>query len=926
MASTDAKAFPIKNQAYRVTFPILDADGDLVTAAAALDSEVSKDGATFADCTSEATEIATGSGMYFLDLTATEMNADTVAVIVKTTSTGAKTTAMVFYPLEDADLRVNVAQWAGSATATTNIALKTTLAKTTDITGFNDISTANVQTELTTYGGLKPTTAGRTLDVTATGEAGIDWSNIGAPTTTQNLSATTISTAQAVTVADKTGYSLTAAYDPAKTAAQVGSQMTLTAAYDPAKNAMQAGTAVTLTAAYDAAKLAAPVGAAMTLTPAYDACKTSMQAGSTVVLTSAYDAAKTAAAPGAAMTLTSVYDAAKTAASQANVATELNNYGAVKPTTPGTTLDISANGNAGIDWANIDNNNSYRELLNTYVYNVANVTAVSQPVSTNKDFAIDTIKATTDKLNTALEIDGTVYRYTTNALEQAPTGSGGGGGAGWDEVLPGTHAAGTAGYILGHNLDAQVSSRLPTTSYIVPPSAIQNATATRDIDNSLPAPGSWGAATNAAAAAGDPWATPLPSASYLPGTAGDIIGNKIDVAVSTRLAAANYTAPYSPTVIAQTTRDINNQTPATNSWGAATNAAASAGDPWVANIGNYTTPGTAGKLFNDQLDAKVSTRMPASSYVVPPSAATIGVACRDTDNTSPAPGSVGAGIKSAAAAGDPWATPLPSVTYPPGTAGDLIGQNIDAKISTRLPTSTYVPAPSASIVAQSVRDVDNSAPAANSLGADVKTGGADPLSKPVPGSYAAGTAGKVLGDNLNATVSSRSTYSGSDTSGTTELLTRIPSPITVTLGKVDINDKTGFSLTPAYDAAKNSAKPGDEMAVSAADKQSIALTVWGILTNAIATAGTMGKLIVDQLNASVGSRLAASNYVAPDNASITAIKLKTDTIPPNPALTTDVPTAAQVATATRDISNASPAVGSFGADAKAGSLVTDVWA
>jgi hypothetical protein len=62
------------------------------------------------------------------------------------------------------------------------------------VTGFNDISAANVQTELGTYGALKPTTAARTLDVTATGEAGIDWANIGAPTTTVNLSGTTIAT------------------------------------------------------------------------------------------------------------------------------------------------------------------------------------------------------------------------------------------------------------------------------------------------------------------------------------------------------------------------------------------------------------------------------------------------------------------------------------------------------------------------------------------------------------------------------------------------------------------------------------------------------------------------------------------------------------------------------------------------------------
>lgn len=45
---------------------------------------------------------------------------------------------------------------------------------------------------------LMPTTAARTLDVTATGEAGIDWANIGSPTTAVNLSATNIDTDQVV--------------------------------------------------------------------------------------------------------------------------------------------------------------------------------------------------------------------------------------------------------------------------------------------------------------------------------------------------------------------------------------------------------------------------------------------------------------------------------------------------------------------------------------------------------------------------------------------------------------------------------------------------------------------------------------------------------------------------------------------------------
>lgn len=45
---------------------------------------------------------------------------------------------------------------------------------------------------------LRPTTAGRTLDVSAGGEAGVDWANIGSPTTAQNLSATNIDTDQVV--------------------------------------------------------------------------------------------------------------------------------------------------------------------------------------------------------------------------------------------------------------------------------------------------------------------------------------------------------------------------------------------------------------------------------------------------------------------------------------------------------------------------------------------------------------------------------------------------------------------------------------------------------------------------------------------------------------------------------------------------------
>jgi hypothetical protein len=86
-----------KNTAQRIVFPILDADGDPVTGATGLDSEYSLNGASFGDLADEAHEIATASGIYYLDLAQGETNGDVVAIQVKTSSSGAKTTVLVFY-------------------------------------------------------------------------------------------------------------------------------------------------------------------------------------------------------------------------------------------------------------------------------------------------------------------------------------------------------------------------------------------------------------------------------------------------------------------------------------------------------------------------------------------------------------------------------------------------------------------------------------------------------------------------------------------------------------------------------------------------------------------------------------------------------------------------------------------------------------
>lgn len=102
------------------------------------------------------------------------------------------------------------------------------------------------------------------------------------------------------------------------------------------------------------------------------------------------------------------------------------------------------------------------------------------------DSEVAAIKAVTDKLDTALELDGAVYRYTTNALELAPTGGSAPtaeaiADAVWDEVLTGAE----------HNIVNSAGRRLRQ----VDASSILGGTATAGASNSITLDGS-ASATN----------------------------------------------------------------------------------------------------------------------------------------------------------------------------------------------------------------------------------------------------------------------------------------------------------------------------------------------------------------------------------------------------------------------------------------------
>jgi hypothetical protein len=114
MASTDARPVPIKNTAYRHYFCFRKNDGTLITTWAGMDSEVSKDAGNFADCTNEATEIQT-SGCGYIDLTSTEMNADSVVLKATVTNTDALPYVCTLFPNEGGDIDVDVTYVGGSA-------------------------------------------------------------------------------------------------------------------------------------------------------------------------------------------------------------------------------------------------------------------------------------------------------------------------------------------------------------------------------------------------------------------------------------------------------------------------------------------------------------------------------------------------------------------------------------------------------------------------------------------------------------------------------------------------------------------------------------------------------------------------------------------------------------------------------------------
>lgn len=262
---------------------------------------------------------------------------------------------------------------------------------------------------------LKPTTAGRTLDVSSGGEAGVDWANVGSPTTALALTGTTIASTQKVDIETIKTQAVTAAAG-VTVLASVGTAATSTA---------QTGDAY--------ARLGAPAGA-------------SVSADVAAVN------AKTTNLPAAPASTTNITAGTITTVTNLTNAPTAGDFTATMKTSIGTAVAASAvasvTGNVG----------------GNVVGSVGSVTGAVGSVTG----AVGSVTGLTNASIADQVWDEILSGHVVSGSTGEALGAAGAAGDPWITALPGAYSAGQAGYILGTNLDATASSRLASAGYTAP--------------------------------------------------------------------------------------------------------------------------------------------------------------------------------------------------------------------------------------------------------------------------------------------------------------------------------------------------------------------------------------------------------------------------------------------------------------------------
>lgn len=326
--------------------------------------------------------------------------------------------------------------------------------------------------------------------------------------------------------------------------------------------------------------------------------------------------------------------------------------------------------------------------------------------------------------------------------------------------------------------------------------------------------GSTGAALSAAGGSGDPWATAIPGA-YGAGTAGLLLGTTIPAAID---AIDNY-IDTEIGALATAVADV----PTVAEFEARTLVAADY--VIVSDLGTVQTADHTATIADIPTVAEFNTRtLPAADYVVVADLGTVQTADHTTAIADiPTVAEFNARTLAAASYFDPAADTVAHVTL------------VD---TTTTNTDMVSAAPSAASISDAVWDEALAGHAdVGSTGAALSAAGGsgDPWSTALPGAYGAGTAGKIIGDNLNATVGSRSSHSAADVKTAIEAA---GSHLTLIKTKTDSLSFTGTDVKATLD--------GEEVTPTSASKTGYSLAATTGLGNQ--TSNIMGNL-----SGSVGS-------------------------------------------------------------------------
>jgi hypothetical protein len=335
------------------------------------------------------------------------------------------------------------------------------------------------------------------------------------------------------------------------------------------------------------------------------------------------------------------------------------------PTVAARTLDVSAGGEAGVDWANVGSPTTTLSLTGTTVATVT-TTGTATAVTTVNGLAANVITATSinaDAITAAKIADGAIDAATfaagainaaaiaADAITDAKVAS--------DVTIASvTGAVGSVTGNVGGNVVGSVAS------------VTAGVTVTTNNDKT-----GYGLSAAAVQAIWDA----LTSALTTVGSIGKRISDNLDAAITSRMATFTYTTP--PTVVAIRTEMDSNSTKLANLDATVSSRATPAqvnteADTALADVGLTTT-------ITGRIDVATSTRLATAGYTAPPTAAANADAVWDeTLSGHLATGSTGEALNGAGAAGDPWTTTLPGA-YGAGSAGKIIGDNINATVSSR---------------------------------------------------------------------------------------------------------------------------------------------------------------------------------------------------------------------------------------------------